>query len=375
VTLRRGQAAPPADQDWRPPWLLTLLLRIPRLQLPLLQIPFDFADRPGGSATRVFAELTPGPPLSHQVPALVKLLLDSPQLLVLLVRGQLTSGKPGTQVVLGLDEVIDGAEDFLVIHSLVLPCGFAHPATPALRFRGGVLPAVYVAAMQLSRKRIVAAGMKLIEANGVEAVSMRRLATELGCGVIALYNHVPSRRALLDAVADTVMSGIARTPQAGGTWADQLRAQARAFRQAARTHPRCAMVALAMVAQSMETRSMETPSRRPVSVSMTRPGQSTLAALREAGLSGPDEIRAGRAFAAYLAGSLLREVEAPTRLTGRDDRTDAPTRAGEAALRQSTGLSAQPPASDADRDFEFGLDLLIRAIATAWPSPREPLAG
>jgi AcrR family transcriptional regulator len=187
--------------------------------------------------------------------------------------------------------------------------------------------------MQLSRKHIVTAAMKLIEADGVEAVSMRRLATELGCGVIALYNHVSSRRALLAAVADTVMSGIAGTPLAGGTWADQLRAEARAFRQAAMTHPRCAIVALSMAAPWTEE-----PSRRPVSVSMTRAGQSTLAALREAGLSGPDEIRAGRAFAAYLAGSLLQ-------------------------------------ASESDRDFEFGLDLLIRAIATAWPSPPEPLAS
>ena len=40
---------------------------------------------------------------------------------------------------------------------------------------------------------------------------MRRLATELGCGVMSLYSHVPSKSALLDGVADTVMSGIETT--------------------------------------------------------------------------------------------------------------------------------------------------------------------
>ena len=65
---------------------------------------------------RVLAELAPGPALPQQVPALIELLLDRPELLLLLVARQLPGGQPGTQVVLGLDQLIDIAEDFLVVH-------------------------------------------------------------------------------------------------------------------------------------------------------------------------------------------------------------------------------------------------------------------
>jgi AcrR family transcriptional regulator len=214
--------------------------------------------------------------------------------------------------------------------------------------------------MQLSRKRIVAAGMALIETDGVEAVSMARLATELGCGVIALYNHVPSRRALLDGIADAVISGIAETPQAGADWADQLRAQATAFRQAALKHPRSAMVALSMAA----------PSRQAVPPSMTRPAETTLATLREAGFSGPDAVKAGRALAAYLAGWLLREVGVAPGLTDSGDGQDAAPRLQPAQFPHLTELGPELRASDPDGDFEFGLDLLIRAIASMPRSPR-----
>src|ERR1700689_3233488 len=96
--------------------------------------------------------------------------------------------------------------------------------------------------MQLTRERIVAAAVELIEREGVDAVSMRRLAAELGSGVMSLYNHVPSKDALLDGVAEQVMSGIDFSSEPGAGWEDQVRAQARAFRQIARAHPRCTMV-------------------------------------------------------------------------------------------------------------------------------------
>ena len=81
-----------------------------------------------------------------------------------------------------------------------------HPRAPRV---GRTL---YVRDMQLTRSRIITKAIELIEADGVEAVSMHRLATELGCSVMCLYHHVPSKCALLDGVADQVMSGIEVTP-------------------------------------------------------------------------------------------------------------------------------------------------------------------
>jgi len=204
----------------------------------------------------------------------------------------------------------------------------------------------YVRAMQLSRKRIFAIAAELIEADGTEAISMQRLATELGCGLIPLYNHVPSRGALLDGVAEDVMSGIAWTSPPDGSFQDQMRALVQAFRQLAGAHPRCAMLAL---------------SRRSVPASLARPAETALAALREAGFSGPESVRVVRAFAAYLLGLLAWEVGLAPGLTGSDDGT--PRRPRPAEFPRLAELHSDLRASDLDGDLEFGVELLARAIS------------
>jgi AcrR family transcriptional regulator len=207
--------------------------------------------------------------------------------------------------------------------------------------------------MQLTRKRIIAAAMDLIERDGVEAISMRRLASELGCGVMSLYNHVPSKSALLDGVADAVMSGIEITLVPGGGWQEQVRAQARAFRQIARAHPRCAMIVV---------------SRPPSSAAMARPVEGALATLREAGFGGHDAVRIVRAFGAYIVGSLLREVGVAPALADSDSDVHRPyLRAAD--FPHVTALAAELTGADQDADFEFGLDLLMHAIAALHPAP------
>jgi AcrR family transcriptional regulator len=199
--------------------------------------------------------------------------------------------------------------------------------------------------MQLSRKRIFATATELIEADGVEAMSMQRLATELGCGLISLYNHVPSRSALLDGVADEVMSGIAWTSPLGASCQDLMRALVRAFRQIAGAHPRCAMLAL---------------SRRSVPASLARPAETALAALREAGLSGPESVRIVRVFAACLLGLLAREVGLAPGLTSGDDGTAR--RPHPAEFPRLAELHSGLQESDIDGDLEFVVELLARAI-------------
>jgi AcrR family transcriptional regulator len=199
--------------------------------------------------------------------------------------------------------------------------------------------------MQLSRKRIFAAAAELIEADGVEALSMQRLATELGCGLISLYNHVPSRSALLDGVADEVMSGIAWTSPPGASSQDQVRAVVLAFGQIAGAHPRCAMLAL---------------SRWRVPASLARPAETALAALRDAGFSGPESARIVRACAACLLGLLAFEVGLAPGLTGDDEGTAR--RPHPAEFPRLAELHSDLRASDIDGDLEFGAELLACAI-------------
>ena len=100
---------------------------------------------------------------------------------------------------------------------------------------------------------------------------------------------------------------------------------------------------------------------------MVRPVESALATLRAAGFGGHDAVRIVRAFVAYIMGSLLREVGVAPTLTGYDDDPHRPyLRAAE--FPQLTDLAAELTGADDDADFEFGLDLLMHAIAARHPA-------
>jgi len=207
--------------------------------------------------------------------------------------------------------------------------------------------------MQLTRKRIIATAVELIERDGVEAVSMQRLATELGCGLMSLYSHVPSTSALLDGVADAVMTGgeIASVPDGG--WEAAVKAQARAFRQVARAHPRCVMAVL---------------SRPPSSASVVRPVEDALSTLRAAGFGGQDAVRIVREFAAYVIGSLLCEAGVAPARSDADLTEPRRLRLRAVDFPQVSALTAELSESDPDADFEFGLDLLVHAVAATQPA-------
>lgn len=74
----------------------------------------------------------------------------------------------------------------------------------------------------LSRAAIVAAALRVADADGLDAVSMRRVAEELDTGASALYVYVENREDLLAAMFDHVMAGVASAPLPGGDWRDRL---------------------------------------------------------------------------------------------------------------------------------------------------------
>lgn len=211
--------------------------------------------------------------------------------------------------------------------------------------------------MQLSRARIISAAVDLIEGEGVEAVSMRRIAALLGCGVMSLYNHVPSKAALLDDVAERVISGIEFTAMPGASWEEQVRAQARAFRAIARKYPRSTMLVV---------------SRPTASLTGLRPIENALATLREAGCGGSEAVLIVRAFIAFIMGSLLREVGVTPGLREEAAATVAAAAPDPVEFPQVTSLATELSRRDPDGDFEFGLDLLVHAIAALLPATPAP---
>src|SRR5262252_10785844 len=68
----------------------------------------------------------------------------------------------------------------------------------------------------LSRERILAAALELVDEQGIEALSMRRLGQSLGYEAMSLYNHVANKDDLLDGILDLVLAEMEPPDPAGG---------------------------------------------------------------------------------------------------------------------------------------------------------------
>jgi AcrR family transcriptional regulator len=88
----------------------------------------------------------------------------------------------------------------------------------------------------LTRDRITAAAVEIADRDGIESVSMRRLAQGLGVDPMSLYNHVRDKDDLLDAMADAIVGEI-ETSSADGDWKGSLRDVLLSARTAMLRHP------------------------------------------------------------------------------------------------------------------------------------------
>lgn len=90
----------------------------------------------------------------------------------------------------------------------------------------------------LSRESIVAAAIEIADGEGLEAVSIRRLATKLGARPMSLYSHIERKGDLIDLMVDEVMGGsVVSGPLPSGDWRDDLRRIAQRTRENIRSHP------------------------------------------------------------------------------------------------------------------------------------------
>lgn len=89
----------------------------------------------------------------------------------------------------------------------------------------------------LSRDRIVEVAAAVIDADGLEALSTRRLAAELGVAGPSLYNHFATKDEILAAVADAVVSKVDISFFETHEWREALRLWARSYRAALTAHP------------------------------------------------------------------------------------------------------------------------------------------
>ncbi|MEU1626580.1 TetR family transcriptional regulator [Streptomyces sp. NPDC020096] len=143
----------------------------------------------------------------------------------------------------------------------------------------------------LSRERIVTAALALVDAEGLQAVSTRRLAAELGVSGPSLYNHFRTKDEILDAVADTVVAQVDLSMFEDGThWAEALVGWARSYRAALAAHPNI----VPFLAQG--------PGRRPAGL---RLADAVFGGMVDAGWPPAYATRIGAMMRYFVAGSAL----------------------------------------------------------------------
>jgi AcrR family transcriptional regulator len=216
---------------------------------------------------------------------------------------------------------------------------------------------------KITREVVLAAALEIIDADGAEALSMRRLARALGRDPMILYRHAPNKAALLDGVAETVLAQLTVDP-ADPDWAAQLRAVARGYRALALAHPH--------VVPLLVTRPLATPlALRPRGT--LRPLEDVLALLTAAGFSGPDALHIYRALFGFLHGHVLNELQ---EIVEKPEETDDLLRLGlhrlpigEFPLLRS--LAPVLAAYDGAAELERGLDILLTGLtATLTPQTK-----
>lgn len=160
----------------------------------------------------------------------------------------------------------------------------------------------------LNSDRIIEAGMALLDRDGIEGLSMRRLGAELGSGATSVYWHVPNKEALLDLIVDRYMAEAngATRHDPGATWRAELAAHALALRVVLEGHPAAANLLA---------------SRAPVGPEGLRFMEGVMGALAAAGFGGRQRALAYAALTGYTIGQVVLELrKAPNTPTGRPSR-------------------------------------------------------
>ncbi|MGW6567518.1 TetR/AcrR family transcriptional regulator C-terminal domain-containing protein [Streptomyces sp. NPDC054975] len=96
----------------------------------------------------------------------------------------------------------------------------------------------------LTRQAVLEAALRLVDQEGLKALSMRRLGAELGVEAMTLYHHVPNKAALLDGVIEQVVAEAVPPEFGAATWRADLSAYAHALVSALDAHPHAAPLLL-----------------------------------------------------------------------------------------------------------------------------------
>ncbi|MEQ4306071.1 TetR/AcrR family transcriptional regulator C-terminal domain-containing protein [Plantactinospora sp. B6F1] len=149
---------------------------------------------------------------------------------------------------------------------------------------------------QLTREDIVATALRVIDTDGLDALTMRRLGAELGVAAMSLYRHLANRDAVLAAVVDHLAAEAFTELDPGDSWSEALTRFGAAYRRTLLAHPRAVPL--------LATHPMD------IDVGLRLMG-GVLDRFAAAGLSRTDALTAVQSVAVFVLGHALAQVGAP----------------------------------------------------------------
>jgi AcrR family transcriptional regulator len=207
----------------------------------------------------------------------------------------------------------------------------------------------------LSRDAIVDAALAILDADGVDALTIRRLGQELGTGSASLYWHIAGKDELCELVYDRIMGEIELPEPDPSRWEDQLKDLARQAYRVMLSHNDAVRLSIG---------------RPPAGPNTLRIVECMLGLMRGAGI--PDQAAAyfGNTLGRFLDASVLEDSNATrSRADSEDDAgemmRDYWARLPADRFPNITALADTAFAGDSGDLFEFGLDLLIRGLVTS----------
>jgi AcrR family transcriptional regulator len=205
----------------------------------------------------------------------------------------------------------------------------------------------------LDKERVLDAAIELADDNGIESLTMRRLAEALGVEAMSLYYHVASKDVILDGMVDEAFSEVEPSDTDAG-WRLAMRDRAISLRRVLSLHP--------WAISLMQSRINPGPA-------LLHHHDSVIGTLRRAGFSVEMTAHAFSALDAYIYGFVSQELSLPFDTSSSEDAAvvaevileNFPTEAFPHLAELTIDHVMRPGYNYAD-EFEFGLDLILDGL-------------
>jgi AcrR family transcriptional regulator len=200
----------------------------------------------------------------------------------------------------------------------------------------------------LTLEAAVLAAVEVIEADGVGALTMRRLAARLGCSPMALYRHVATKQDLIRAIGEHYLAGIELPDTDGMPWDEAIIAVVSVLHHAVLA--RAALVEIVAI-QHVDA------------AAIFRAEEAILRALRSAGLSDREAVRGLSVITSYTVGATQRRAEERAGSPAAVHRLQRLLQLPADTFPTLRALAGELVSVDLELSFEDGLRLLLQGIA------------